>query len=237
MAEDKKSFILYSDYQELFEELEDVDAGQLIKHIFKYVNDENPETNNAFVKLSFIPIKKQMKRDLKNWNESKENKSKGAKEGNLKRWHLPLYNKYKKGLITFEEAIKLSHSDSKQSHSDSRQSEPITEITVNDNVNVNVNVIDINKKSIYEKWIKYRNEIKKPIKIISTLNTLINRINSEPLKKVEWVIDNSIENGYQGLFWDNYKGYSKESKEIKPPSFKKGVKLMTQEEYLKSIKK
>ena len=35
MAENKKGFILYSDQKELFEQLPDDKAGQLIKHIFK----------------------------------------------------------------------------------------------------------------------------------------------------------------------------------------------------------
>ena len=38
----KKSFLLYADWKETFETLSDDKAGELIKHIFAYVNDENP---------------------------------------------------------------------------------------------------------------------------------------------------------------------------------------------------
>ncbi len=72
MAENKKSFVLYSDYNEVFNELSDIDAGQLIKHILKYVNDENPITENPIVKVSFIPIKLQLKRDLIKYEDKKE---------------------------------------------------------------------------------------------------------------------------------------------------------------------
>jgi len=81
MAEGKKSFVLYSDYKDVFSELSDKDAGQLIKHIFKYVNDENPVTENPLVKLSFIPIKNQLKRDLKDWENIREKRSEAGKLG------------------------------------------------------------------------------------------------------------------------------------------------------------
>ena len=67
MAENKKSFISYCEWQETFEELPDDVAGALIKHIFRYVNDENPETDNLIVKMCFIPIKQTLKRDLKKY--------------------------------------------------------------------------------------------------------------------------------------------------------------------------
>lgn len=79
MAEDKKSFVLYSDYIELFEELSNEDAGQLIKHILSYVNDKNPETNNQVVKVSFVPIKLQLKRDLKRYEAKREQWSEAGK--------------------------------------------------------------------------------------------------------------------------------------------------------------
>jgi hypothetical protein len=46
MAKDKTSFILYCDQQGVFNQLPDDIAGKLIKHIFAYVNDENPVTTD-----------------------------------------------------------------------------------------------------------------------------------------------------------------------------------------------
>ncbi len=65
--------------------------------------------------------------------------------------------------------------------------------------------VNKDKKDIIEAWLNYRKEIKKEIKVKSTLKTLINRFNKEPLDIVTNVVNNSIENGYQGLFWDNAK--------------------------------
>jgi len=64
MAENKKSFLLYCDQIHLFEELTDDEAGRLVKHIFRYVNDQNPDAPDRITKLSFEPIKHQLKRDL-----------------------------------------------------------------------------------------------------------------------------------------------------------------------------
>jgi len=83
MAEGKKAFVLYVDQKEIFEQLPDELAGQLIKHIFKYCNDENPETENIMLNLAFTPIKQQLKRDLKKYEDraqrSRENGSKGGR--------------------------------------------------------------------------------------------------------------------------------------------------------------
>ncbi len=67
MAKDKKGFMLYADQKEVVNELPDDIAGQLFKHIYSYVNDENPETDNLLIKVAFAPIKHQLKRDLKKY--------------------------------------------------------------------------------------------------------------------------------------------------------------------------
>lgn len=64
MAKDKKSFILYCDQQGLFSQLPDDIAGKLIKHIYAYVNDENPKCEDLLLNIAFEPIKLQLKRDL-----------------------------------------------------------------------------------------------------------------------------------------------------------------------------
>ena len=83
MADNKKSFITYCEWQETFNELSDEEAGILIKHIFSYVNDENPETENKVVKMCFIPIKQTLKRDLKKYKvyigKQRDNGAKGGR--------------------------------------------------------------------------------------------------------------------------------------------------------------
>lgn len=86
MAENKKSFVAYCDWQETFEELSDEEAGRLIKHLFNYVNDKNPEASDKLTKMCFIPIKQSLKRDLKKYESYIEKqKVNGAKGGRPKK--------------------------------------------------------------------------------------------------------------------------------------------------------
>jgi hypothetical protein len=86
MAKDKKSFILYVDQKDLFNKLPDEIAGKLIKHIYSYVNDENPKSDDLIVEIAFEPIKQQLKRDLKLFEEKRVKRSEAGLAGANKRW-------------------------------------------------------------------------------------------------------------------------------------------------------
>ena len=143
MAENKKSFILYCDLIHTIEKMPNEKAGELFKHILMYVNDKNPETDDLITNLTFEPIKQQLKRDLKKFEEVKEIKSNGGRLGNLKRWNEDLYNNVINKKTTLEEA-EIVAENRKLSHSDVKQSHTIAKIAVNDNENVN----DINIKTL-----------------------------------------------------------------------------------------
>ena len=117
--EGKKSFVLYTDQREVFDELDDVTAGKLIKHIFAYVNDEDPDTDDKLVRLAFLPIKTQLKRDLKIWDEKKKQRAEAGKKGGLAK------------------ASNATNSLAKPSTA----TNSVANLAVNDNVNVNVNDI------------------------------------------------------------------------------------------------
>ena len=85
MADNKKSIVVYADWIEKFEELTDDEAGRLIKHFFRYVNDLNPEAPDRITKLSFISIKQALKRDLDKWERTLEGRSKAGKASAEKR--------------------------------------------------------------------------------------------------------------------------------------------------------
>lgn len=75
MAEEKKSVLLYCDLIHTVEKLDDQTAGKLFKHYLRYINDENPETDNTIVDIVFEPIKQNLKRDLKKWEQIKVKRS------------------------------------------------------------------------------------------------------------------------------------------------------------------
>ena len=87
MAKDKKSFILYVDQKDLFNKLPDDIAGKLIKHIYAYVNDEDPKAEELIIEIAFEPIKQQLKRDLKLFEDVKVKRSEAGKVGASKRWN------------------------------------------------------------------------------------------------------------------------------------------------------
>lgn len=127
MAEEKKGFVLYADQRSIIDMLPNDKAGELFKHIFAYVNDENPQSNDALINLAFEPIKLQLKRDLKKWEEIRIKRSEaGKKSAENKR-------QQNQQVLTNVESVKQTSTKST--------------VIVNDNVNVNVTVKDnvINK--------------------------------------------------------------------------------------------
>ena len=58
-----------------------------------------------------------------------------------------------------------------------------------------------NKELILDRWVEYRKQIKKPIKE-ATQETILAKMENFTEEQCKFVINNSIENGWQGLFWD-----------------------------------
>ena len=82
MADNKKSFLLYTDVHHTVKKLSDEQAGKLFKHILSYVNDENPELSDFILEIAFEPIKQNLKRDLKRYEDiCNRNKVNGLKGG------------------------------------------------------------------------------------------------------------------------------------------------------------
>jgi hypothetical protein len=186
MATDKKSIIVYADWKDQFNQLEDDEAGRLIKHFFAYVNDENPESDRL-TELMFTPIKRVLKRDLDKWEVTLEKRSQAGKKSAEVR-----ANK-KQQTSTHSTRVKSV----KQNSTNSTDS-------VNVSVSVNDSVILLGKetKEIFNKWVKYRKEIKKPIKSKQSIDLLIKKFNENTLTRCREVVSASIENGWQGLFWN-----------------------------------
>jgi hypothetical protein len=196
MAKDKKSFILYCDQRGIFERLSDEQAGALIKHVFAYVSDENPE-GDFITELAFESIKNSLKRDLRRWEgyieKQRENGAKGGRPP-----------KPKKPKPFFENPTEPKKADS-------------VSVSVNDSVSVNVsdkqipayeefkdyaldkcselnfNVSESQVNAKYQSWITngWRNGNGKQIKNWKStiLNTLPYLNNKEPVEKPETTED------------------------------------------------
>jgi len=75
MAKNKKSFIAYVDWKDTFDVLPDDKAGQLVKYLFAYVNDENPESNDVLINAVFANIKHTLKRALRKYETIRAKRS------------------------------------------------------------------------------------------------------------------------------------------------------------------
>lgn len=137
MAEDKKGFILYADQQELFSQLTDEQAGKLIKHIYSYVNDENPTCDDLVTRIAFAPIKQQLKRDLKKYERIKLKRSEAGKKSAEAR-----ANKKKQDVTNSTSVESVEQKFTNSTVKDN------VNVTVNDNDNDNVNVNDNVKESV-----------------------------------------------------------------------------------------
>ncbi|MFD2599875.1 DUF6291 domain-containing protein [Sphingobacterium corticis] len=128
MAEEKRSFILYSDLITVVSKLVDKDrisnsnhAGELFLHILKYVNDQDPTPVDFIIEMAFEPIKQQLKRDLKKYEVIREKRAKAGRASAEKR----------------EQKL------TSQTHVESvEHTSALSTVNVNDSVNVNGNVND-----------------------------------------------------------------------------------------------
>ena len=125
MADNKKSFVLYADLIHTVSKMPNDKAGELLKHILRYVNDEEPITDDLIIQLTFEPIKQQLKRDLKKYENKKQQWSEAGKRS--------------------AEVRKANKKERTLTDVDKRS----TDLTVNDSVSVNVN--DIN--NIYDRFV------------------------------------------------------------------------------------
>lgn len=117
MATDKKSFLLYTDLLKTVEKLPADKQAALFVHILRYVNDQDPQTDDLLVEIAFEPIKQQLKRDLLKYEGVREKRSAAGRASADKR-------KQNQQVLT----------------SVDKSQQAATNSTVNDTVNVNGNV-------------------------------------------------------------------------------------------------
>lgn len=184
MAKDKKSFIMYCDWKDTFNELTDDEAGILIKHIFSYVNDENPETDNRLVKIAFANIRNRLKDDLRKYEQYIEKQRENGKRGGRPK-----------------------------NPTDSQKTQPFIEKpkkadSVNDSVSDNVNdsSLEKNQNSDLEKAMldfkKMRVKIRKPLteRAEQLIRNDLEKYSKGNESIMIQILENSIKNSWQGVF-------------------------------------
>jgi hypothetical protein len=64
---------------------------------------------------------------------------------------------------------------------------------------------DFDKKVQFLRWTKYRKQLGKSIKVKETIDRLAQKFNDTDIETITQVVNHSIDNQYQGLFWDKFK--------------------------------
>ena len=83
---EKKSFVMYADYQKHIARLSDGDAGKLMKAIFAYVNGSDEVQLSPAADMAFSFIKERIDHDTEKWNTICQKRSEaGKKSGESRR--------------------------------------------------------------------------------------------------------------------------------------------------------
>ena len=197
MAQDKKGFILYADQKSLFYKLPNDKAGELIKHIFSFINDENPTTDDLLIEIAFEPIKQQLKRDLKKFESAKKQRSEAGKRS------AELRKEQRKATPVEIVERKVTKSTVKDN------------VKVNDNVNDNVILLEKETKEIvfpfqsenfiqqWQIWKRYKKEqhkftYKSEASEQAALTQLQKMATNRELKAIE-IIHHTMANGWKGF--------------------------------------
>lgn len=174
MAENKKSFLFYCDVIHTVEKLSDEQAGRLLKHVLRYVNDLNPIPIDIITEIAFEPIKQSLKRDLQKYDGIRIKN----KENALKRWN--------KKDATASERIRA---DTKNADS-----------VIDSDININIfKYKKSNDKQLIDELSKYKDKYSKDI-----LNSFYRYWSEKNDKgKMRMALENTFEVDKRLITWEN----------------------------------
>lgn len=137
MKDDKKSFIVYSDLQEVLGELTDEEAGRLFRAMIEYSITGEVGDLGMPLKYVFIPIRQQMDRDRDKWEGIKEKRSQAGRKGGASKG-----NRNAAKSETLQEASNRVTKNKQNKQSLAKQAKQAVNVNVNVNGTVNENVIN-----------------------------------------------------------------------------------------------
>ena len=133
MATNKKGFVLYCDLIHTMEHLTLEQRGQVITYILEYTNDQNPEPLEGLLQAVVEPIKQQLKRDLKKYEDRADRARENGKKGGRPKTQ------------------KTQSVNSEPKKPDS------VNVSVNDNENVNL--LELNKNTVWREQLLKHHKI------------------------------------------------------------------------------
>lgn len=190
MAEGKKSFVAYCDWENIFDMLSNEEAGLMVKHLFAYVNDKNPELEDRILKIAFEPIKLQLKRDLKKYKTIRERRSEAGRKG----------GEQTASKRTKQKQIKANEANATKCKQ-TVANQAVT-VTVNDTVlSKDNNISDFDK--VVQEWYQYKKEKGQSYKSQIGKTKFVNKLNELSGGNADiarQVIEQSMANNWAGIF-------------------------------------
>lgn len=196
----KDSFILYLEQQDIFEMLEDEEAGQLIKAIFKYEKTgQIPQLDKA-LRIAFIPIKSVLDRNKEKYEKVVERN----KQNIEKRWKKE-NTKNTTGKIGKKENTKNTDNDNEHDN-DNERDKDIDKKEKNKKRKTFDDVFTENHFSeeleiAIKDFIDMRKTIKKPMttKALELLIRNLEKLTNLEEEKIA-ILNQSIEHGWQTVY-------------------------------------
>lgn len=168
MAENKKSFVIYTDLLKSIEHLTNEEKGILFNHLLEYVNDKNPVLKDRLILTAWKPIELQLKRDLIKFEEVKAKRSDAGKRSAEIR------------------ALKAEEQNSTNPTHVKSVEQTSANPTVNDTVNVNDTVIKDINPNLSVDWEKLKDNF----------NSLTGKSTKVISNKVKGQINARLKEGY-----------------------------------------
>ena len=189
MAKNKEGFLIYKGFYEPVKALSNEDMGQLFRWIFEYQINGNEPTNTDRVFMAFQFFKNQFRVDEVKYDKRVEvNKNNGSLGGRPLNPNKP--NKTEKTQSVISEPKKAD----KDKENDKVKDKGKEIVLLNELPFGSDEFI-----KVWDSWIKFRKEMKKPLKAAS-IKEQLKFLSNHSEETAIAIITQSIMNGYQGLF-------------------------------------
>ena len=149
MADNKNSFVVYTDIKETLDDLTDEQVAALFRGMVDYqITGEDPKFSGA-LKYVFIPIRQQMDRNNTKWERKKAVRAEAGRQGGIRSGEV-------RRAKAESEANEANASQSKQN--EANEANEAVNVNVNVNVNGNGNVNGADAEALSSSLISYLNE-------------------------------------------------------------------------------
>mgnify|MGYP003667497633 CR=1 FL=1 len=199
MAEHKKTFIFYSDWINMVSEMPNEDAGELLKHILGYVNDNKPETKNLLVKMAFGHMKPMLKADLIKWDGIREKRKEYGKKGGEAKAKQNIANAKQLEAVNDNDNVNVNVNDKVNDNKEKKKPKGISNLSLIDFPKMQKEIFELWEFWVAYKWEQHKQEYKSSQSELIALRKFWKDYTGD-FEKMKAAVENSISSLYKGIF-------------------------------------